>query len=299
MNRQQYQELNYEKFLTYLKHPIKRGLGLHRHIYALCCFGVKANLSCSDCVSYISSVYESIRKGEIEESYRNAQISVEPFTELISSNPITTPTPIPISVNINKTLLTEDIMELSEVFIGDKREDSINFINHLFNKDDYIYMGSGFTTEVKLRDEWLETDTTKYEFIGCNPYTGIEGETKGGKKSYRADSSVKEYMYCVAEMDGLPLEKQTFFWYSIIKENFLPVVSVVYSGSKSLHAIIKLNLRKDPIAWEKEVKNKLYKNCLVRYGCDMACANVGRLTRNVGYTRKDTNKEQKLLYLRE
>ena len=299
MNKQQYQEINYEKFLAYLNQPMQRGLGLHRHLYALCCFGVKANLSCNECISMIENRYENIRKGEIEESYRNAQSSVEPFVEFTHNNQ-TQPNIVPISINITKSLCLEDITELSEVLVGmDSEDDSVNYICHLFEKDDYIYMGNGYTTEVKKRDEWLKGSVSEYEFIGCNPYTGEEGETKGGKMSLRADSSVKEFRYCVAEMDGLPLDKQTFFWHSIIKENFLPVASIVYSGSKSLHALIKLDIERDISVLNKEIKNNLYKNCLVRYGCDVACANVGRLTRNAGHLRKDKDgTEQKLLYLR-
>lgn len=94
------------------------------------------------------------------------------------------------------------------------------------------------------------------------------------------NENVTEYRYALVESDGLELEKQN----AIIHQLELPCAALVYSGKKSLHAIVRVDAP-DYAEYRKRV-DYLYsvcqKNGLV---LDQACRNPSRLSRMPGVMR--------------
>lgn len=107
-------------------------------------------------------------------------------------------------------------------------------------------------------------------WIRFNPMDG-----KGAK-----NENVTEYRYALVESDTLDLHKQ----YAIIKELELPVAALVYSGGKSIHAIVKVEAG----TYQEYRKNVeyLYKAC-EKNGLvvDTQNKNPSRLSRMPGVTR--------------
>ena len=69
------------------------------------------------------------------------------------------------------------------------------------------------------------------------------------------NANVSEYRYALVESDNMEIERQN----AIIRELELPVAALVHSGSKSLHAIVKIDA-KDYTEYRKRV-DYLYEVC--------------------------------------
>lgn len=109
-------------------------------------------------------------------------------------------------------------------------------------------------------------------WIRFNPLDG-----KGVK-----NDNVTSYRYCLIESDQTSIEQQ----YAIIKELELPVVALVYSGGKSVHAITRIDARS-----LEEYRRRVdftysvcQKNGLI---VDVQNRNPSRLSRLPGVCRKD------------
>lgn len=92
--------------------------------------------------------------------------------------------------------------------------------------------------------------------------------------------SVSNFKYLVWEGDKVPFEEQ---WGNFVNSH-APIAAVVYSGGKSLHALVEVNARdKDEYA---EIAERFF-NALKRRGADFdpACKNPNRLTRLPGVYR--------------
>lgn len=92
--------------------------------------------------------------------------------------------------------------------------------------------------------------------------------------------SVSNFRYLVWEGDKVPFDEQ---WGNFVNSR-APIAAVVYSGGKSLHALVEVNARdKDEYA---EIAERFF-NALKRRGADFdpACKNPNRLTRLPGVYR--------------
>ena len=99
------------------------------------------------------------------------------------------------------------------------------------------------------------------------------------------DLNVTDYRYALVESDGMDLEKQ----HAIIRELELPVACLVYSGKKSLHAIVKIDAA-DYSEYRKRV-DYLYEMCRKNgLEIDQQNRNPSRLSRMPGVSRG--NKKQ-------
>lgn len=74
--------------------------------------------------------------------------------------------------------------------------------------------------------------------VSLNPLTGREGRTKDGLPSFDCADTVAAFPFALLEFDGLPLANQCAVFAALIRKNPGRVVSIVYSGGKSLHAVI-------------------------------------------------------------
>ena len=191
-----------------------------------------------------------------------------------------------------------DLAELSTVRIDWPVErDGVEVLNHLYFPDDKLFLGSRYaagdehTAEV---GEWLrrlERGDSVPEHIIPNPLTGLPGKAKDQRTSYRADACVSAFRFAVVEFDNMPRARQIEFWAGVM----LPVVALIDSGGKSIHAWVRIDAA-GATEWERRVEDKLF-GLLGALGADRACRNEARLSRMPGHLRRDTGRQQRLLYL--
>ena len=74
--------------------------------------------------------------------------------------------------------------------------------------------------------------------VSLNPLTGREGRTKDGLPSFDCAETVAAFPFALLEFDGLPLADQCAVFAALIRKKPGRVVSIVYSGGKSLHAVM-------------------------------------------------------------
>ena len=79
--------------------------------------------------------------------------------------------------------------------------------------------------------------------------------------------------------------------------NVLPVVALIDSGNKSLHAWIHVPDVHTLDEWKIKIEQKFFEQCLKPLGIDTACKNPSRMSRLPGCIRKETGQRQRLLYL--
>ena len=97
-----------------------------------------------------------------------------------------------------------------------------------------------------------------------------------------SDSNVTDYRYCLVEADGISLEEQ----YRKIDELRLPVSILVYSGGKSIHAIIKVDAV-NAVEYKRRVMEiyEYFKDDAGKSLIDTQNKNPARLSRFPGFER--------------
>jgi hypothetical protein len=190
-----------------------------------------------------------------------------------------------------------DVWEASPVRIDWPPEaDAGELLRRLYSPDDVLFCGGTYDTTVRSVRDWIATFESGAQIpphIIPNPLTGTQATTADGKPTYRGDSCVRSFRVAVAEFDQLDREQQIAFWWSVA----LPVVALVDSGGKSLHAWIKVDGIGTADAWSREVEQGLFAKYLIPCGCDGACRNEARLSRLPGHFRAEKGRWQRVLYL--
>lgn len=182
----------------------------------------------------------------------------------------------------------------------DYSQDLTLILRHLYRADEYVFIGDQYGGRecVQPAAYWLQQieqgnlDWKNSPHIIPNPLSGDFGLTHGGKQSYRADNCVSDRRLIVVEFDDLPIAEQFEFWAGMP----LPLVALIDSGGKSLHAWVRVNCRSAD-EWNEVIKAQLYKQVLEPLGVDPTCKNPARLSRTPGRYRPGQNRWQKLLYL--
>lgn len=170
-----------------------------------------------------------------------------------------------------------------------KNDDYIGYVVNSWKRDDGKYSVSGSGNYARTAEEILN-DLEKYKsekdlgfvvgdsdpmagaWIRFNPMDG-----KGVK-----NDNVTEFRYALVESDNLGLEKQN----AIMRELELPIAALVYSGGKSVHAIVKVEA-KDKNEYRDRVEY-LYKICNKNgLQVDGQNKNPSRLSRMPGIVRGD------------
>lgn len=190
-----------------------------------------------------------------------------------------------------------DVWQASPIRVDwSEKQDAVELLQRLYDPGDMLFLGDQYGTKVKPVGQWL-ADFKGGEpippHIIPNPLTGMEGTTKDGKPSFRADSCVKSFRFAVAEFDGMSREDQIRFWWSVN----LPVCALIDSGGKSLHAWIRIDDVNNAEQWSDLVEDKLFGRYLIPFGCDSACRNEARLSRMPGHYRTEKQRWQRILYL--
>jgi hypothetical protein len=182
-----------------------------------------------------------------------------------------------------------------------QRQNASLLLNVLFAPSELVFTGDTYDTGRAC----LDTPTALSErflngadvppFYILNPLTGTEGRTKGGKPSFRADECISSLRYALYECDlpEVSLEMQAAFLAGRIRAGW-PIASIVFSGGKSLHALLRVDCR-DASHWQSEIRESLFPK-LAALGADAACVNPSRLSRLPGH-RRDNGNMQSLIFL--
>lgn len=115
-------------------------------------------------------------------------------------------------------------------------------------------------------------------WIACNPMDGEDAR----------DSNVTDYRYTLIESDTMPVQDQYTYW----QHSSLPVAALVYSGGKSIHAIVRV----DAADYDQYINRVRYLHQYLSdhgFSADPSNKNPSRYTRLPGIPRN--GKIQKLL----
>jgi hypothetical protein len=175
--------------------------------------------------------------------------------------------------------------------------DAVLLLETLYKPDDVLFIGDQYDDKVKPVASWiklLKAGAPVPPHIIPNTLTGKPAPKKSEKgETMRGDNNVLGFNVAVAEMDGRPRAEQLAFWLSVD----LPIVALIDSAGKSIHAWIATPGISNAEQWDAEVEVELFGRWLIPLGCDPACKNESRLSRLPGHLRADKGKMQRLLYL--
>ena len=170
------------------------------------------------------------------------------------------------------------------------------FLELLFEPDEYV----GYVTEVYEHDGALSPTRGAYDRTAgqlCEALRACGGDVGAVMGDYNKqagawvrvnpldgkgvkDANVTDYRYVLIESDSLPVERQN----ALMRELELPIVTLTYTGGKSLHAIVRVDA-KDRDEYRRRVAyifDVCRKNGL---DIDKACRNPSRLSRLPGFER--------------
>lgn len=203
----------------------------------------------------------------------------------------------------------ESLVESSPVYPGDVNTEE--FLVRLFGEDDLLFIGDrrqGGIPGKTIRPvtDWI-TERPSGPYIIPNPLSGFYGLTRSGtKETLRGDSCIDRFDHSVVEFDTVSRERQYAFFQGLNFET-TPVVAIIDSGKKSLHAWIRISgvqHEGEHLLGEIETLEQWdrivvpwYLQCLAPLGVDRACRNPSRLSRLPNVTRPETGNLQRLLYL--
>jgi len=175
-----------------------------------------------------------------------------------------------------------------------------DYLRYLFAPGEKVCILNSFTIQGFIWEPHGDTDLRTFPVLPegvwfvSNPVSGEKEATAAGKPSVRCRQAITSGRFLLLECDDpeLSLDMQA----AMIGNLCLPIVSVVTSGGKSLHALAHIS-DGDLSKWNA-VKEELKGN-LPEYGFDPAAMTLERLTRLPGYRRseKGPGAKQRLVYL--
>lgn len=174
---------------------------------------------------------------------------------------------------------------------------------HVF-RDDAPKAGKPGQNLMPCRD-WLAMlergEAMRGDLIVANPFTGAEGETTEGKRSYIAQSCLARFPFAVIEFDSMPLTRQAAFWRGLLMRSPLApkVAAVTYSGGKSLHGLLHVGCR-TLAEWQTvcgQLCGLLAADPDPAFRADEQAMRPRTGTRLPGVRRFSNGKTQRLLYL--
>lgn len=178
-----------------------------------------------------------------------------------------------------------------------EKKDAEMFLKSLFHDDECVCIGGVKSNHPCQIRSFLGRLDDLGEYITINPFT--TGAT-------RSDKNVAAYRHMLVEFDiedkekasnnpmflRQELEKQAGFWNDMLDKG-MPIISLTYSGSKSIHALFRVDIPNEA-AWKQEIEGKIYP-IFCRMGADPANKNPSRFSRMPMSMRGDV--QQELLYL--
>lgn len=203
----------------------------------------------------------------------------------------------------------EDLKNVSPVDVS--RCSSLEFLRHVFKIQEKVIIATRINdrgtiwlndpSDPNSREDELDSFKNPPEEQGAwflsNPVTGdavrlerLKTPTNPHGESLRAEENLTSFKYLVLESDEAPED----LWLSALVQLPLPIVSIVSSGGKSLHALIRIDAV-DGDHW-RAIKQRIGP-ALVTLGADKSALTAVRLTRLPGSYRKEKERWQELLYL--
>ncbi|MHC5373613.1 AAA family ATPase [Enterococcus sp. LJL120] len=212
---------------------------------------------------------------------------------------------VPVEVDKGYRLVNTDWVmgkEINEPKIWDPSKEIIDYLEAVFNPGDIVgYVNDGFP--VKRGDDsekWLPKSSGVYTKTAGELIDGIR-RSKGDIGAVLGDpnpnsgawirfnpldgegvknTNVVDFRYALVESDSMAIEQQN----EILRELELPIVALTHSGSKSLHAIVKVDAVNYPQYQERV--DYLYK-IVEKNGLkvDKQNKNPSRLSRFPGFIR--------------
>lgn len=152
---------------------------------------------------------------------------------------------------------------------GEPIDDLREYLHLVFHESDYV----GYCDKLDFIDgKWVPVNGLKSRTAGQLledlkngfEHSTIRGESEGGAMirfnpidgKGEKDANVTDFRYCMVESDKDSIEKQ----YALYQEMKLPIICLVHSGNKSLHAIIHVDAGQDYREYQKRV-NFIYDFC--------------------------------------
>lgn len=244
-----------------------------------------------------SEIWDTVRKG-----FSTAYVTpVKKFTQ------------IEIDQNIQKVLgpkdtwpVIDDILLAPKNLHQSRQLTTKACLTALYEPEDKIFIGGCMDNKpscIQPVTKYTNKEVWNFgNYMVANPLSGDTHVCKDGvTKSYRCDAAVNKFKYCIVEFDTIPEDVQVAI-YGKLK---LPIVMLVHSGGKSIHAWLRVDASTHN-EWQTKV-NDWYTNIFSFIGADMTCRNVSRLTRTPGVEREISNGpepediqkvEQTCIYLR-
>ena len=181
-------------------------------------------------------------------------------------------------------------------------ENATLLLRSLYRAEEYIFCGpqNGTSDNVLPVGEWIERirqGNTEPQFI-MNPLTGGWGpKANEDGQTRRGRNTIADYRFTLFEIDTIggekvPLALQARFLWNRITEGW-PIRAVIYSGGKSLHAIVQVNETRD--TWAQNVEKDLF-SLWADMGADPKVSTPERQARLPGHT-EEGRKLQSLLWL--
>lgn len=198
---------------------------------------------------------------------------------------------------IDKTWLERDDIHFPTKSEWNPMKEIETYLTTIFNPEDYIgYVvrsrelengkmipydsGNYSRTCQQLLDELHKSKSIEETFGTSNPKGGawIRFNPLDGKGI--KDKNVIEYRYSLIESDNMDIGLQS----AMLRKLELPIAIMMYSGNKSIHAIVKVNAANEQ-QYKKRV-DYLYKVCTKNgFNLDKANKNPSRLSRFPGFER--------------
>ena len=186
-----------------------------------------------------------------------------------------------------------------KLFIGRKKASHSEQRSHVKTVAEWDLYFSEVLVRIKnepnqaKRNRMLESLWYFHPAFCINPLTG-EADEDG---SFRTMACVSDFRYVLFEADEIGLEQQI----PLILALELPVVSLIFSGHESIHALTRVDLLPGvgPIRELSEWKAKIpvIFSQLAALGFDPSTKDPNRLSRVPGIWRPDARKFQQLLFL--
>jgi hypothetical protein len=188
---------------------------------------------------------------------------------------------------------------------------TIQYLRHIFEVREHVIITTRINDRGTIwlndpedpnsREDELDSFKNPHEKQGAwflsNPVSGdpikaerLKNETNPDGKSYRAEENLTSFKYLVLESDEAPPD----LWLSALVQLPLPIVSIVTSGGKSIHALARIDAANGE-HW-RAIKQRIGP-ALVTLGADKNALTAVRLTRLPGSYRAEKGKWQELLYL--
>jgi hypothetical protein len=186
--------------------------------------------------------------------------------------------------------------------VSPKTVSPAQFLHHLFNPGEYVvcfdnqksqgYLWRHSGTEFQGGElDYLTTGKPRGVWFLSQPVNGAMALNSEGKLSQRSTENVTSWRHLLLESD----HADRSMWLAALVQMRLPIVSIVDSGGRSVHALLRLNAG-TKAEWDG-FRDTVIKPALVPLGADPAAMSAVRLTRLPGCRREEKDRWQELLYL--